>query len=536
MPSVSESIEGPLPQERTLTPEESHSVVPGEIQEGNVCQQESIASIQQILQGQLQQKEDAFSMLAHEIRTPLTCLSAVVDLLRDTALNEEQKELVGHLAACCTQLMSNVNNVLDDQERSTTTIPPAIERFTVESLLHHGQLLLMPFAMKKEIKLTCQMEEERGILVEGDRSSLIQVITNLGTNAIKFTPVGGEVSLRASLEAMNGAAAWSLKIEVSDTGPGISEVARGKLFQRFTQANSSVKRKFGGSGLGLWICKTIIEDRMNGHIGIMHDQMQPKVGSTFWFEVCLKASSISSAPRCTSRQSESSASLSRSNASLFESRASSSFSPVLFPTPTLAALTETSPDASTDSVTDSACPVHRPGYYTLPSDLSLGYSGSHSSGGGNCSTQLSPDSLHTLSRFGQHSLLLVEDCPVSGMLMAAQLRSMGLQDITIAKTGRQAQRMFAARPFSVVLTDYHVGTAADAVQGPELVSLLRSYQCSHRPDMPLVVGGITGDSRVQQWTGVDRILQKPFDRRTLGSFLSHLLSFLPDGQATTRRP
>ena len=121
-------------------------------------------------------------------------------------------------------------------------------------------------------------------------------------------------------------------------------------------------------------------------------------------------------------------------------------------------------------------------------------------------------SLHTTSAFADHTLLLVDDGAVIRKLMAMQLRSMGFREenIMLARSGRQALEMFRARPSSVVLTDHHIGTGTDLMHGPELVSALRAHQNTWLPKRPLVIIGITGDLKVQQWEGVNHILQKPF--------------------------
>ena len=490
-----------------------------------------LESMESVLRVQVQQKKDALNMLAHEVRTPLHSLSAAVEFVGDTTLDAVQKGFVDDIAACCAQLMSNMNSVLDNAEQhSTSTNQPRTDCFTVGSLLHHSQTLLRRLAERKGVELACQMPEERDIALEGDCNCLTQVILNLGSNAIKFTPSGGKVSLNASVQAMQGDDAWSVTVEVSDTGPGLSIEAQDKLFQRFVQADSTVKAKFGGSGLGLWICKTIIEDKMNGKIGIRRGRLQPKVGSTFWFEVTLRSSSRPSSASSLDSPSVAPPSLCVGQTSEWAA-ARSTLSVKSRPSADLCAR------PSNSSLKSHLC-AERSEWSDGPSNLSLKShvnakdflsvgSGIGIETGSNLSNT-SRLSVDTQSPFANDWLLVVDDDPATRKLTAIQVRSMGFRNVMRAESGKHALQMFLDQPFSVVLTDRHMGTDADAIHGPELVSALWAHQNTHRPKQPLVIIGITGDSTVQQWEGVDAILQKPFPRAELESVLDQLLALSPE--------
>ena len=485
-----------------LSQRENTEALHAEIQvlKGKICQLESMESI---LQAQVQQKEDALNMLAHEVRTPLHSLLAAVDFVSDTRLDATQTGFVEDIAACGAQLMSNMNSVLENAEQHpTSTTQPGTDCFTAEHLLHHSQTLLRGLAERKGVTVTYQMPEDKEIVLEGDRSCLTQVILNLGSNAIKFTPSGGEVSLKASVEAVLGEDAWSLRVEVSDTGPGLCVETQDKLFQRFTQADSSVKSKFGGSGLGLWICKTLIEDRLNGRIGILRTQVK---GSTFWFQVALRATSRPTsvcgldsprlAPPPVGQSSEWAAAPSdlKGKSHLTDGSISMGLTSCL--------------TGSGSSRTSSASRLTLSSISRLALDTASG------------SSSKPPSPIDTQSH---HSLLVVDDDPATRRLMGIQVRSMGFQNVTLSASGKQALEMFLAQPFSVVLTDHHIGAEPDAMHGPELVSALRAHQNTQLRKQPLVIIGITGDSTVQLWEGVDRILRKPFRKAKLHSVLAEL--------------
>jgi two-component system, sensor histidine kinase RpfC len=232
--------------------------------------------------------------MSHEMRTPLNGILGMVDLLRETPLNFEQRDFVRTVHASACALLSLVEDVLDISRIEAGKI--AIEKadFDLHELIKGTASILAPQAHAKELKLSTQVPPHIPFLLKGDSIHLRQVILNLLSNAIKFTEKG-EVCLRAVLmnEAEN---AITLKIEVADTGIGIAPEALARIFDRFTQADESITRRFGGTGLGTTIAKDLVE-LMGGRIGVSSEL---GTGSTFWLTVDLEkqpAQSIQAAER-----------------------------------------------------------------------------------------------------------------------------------------------------------------------------------------------------------------------------------------------
>ncbi|HEV3192155.1 MAG TPA: ATP-binding protein, partial [Polyangiaceae bacterium] len=154
--------------------------------------------------------------------------------------------------------------------------------FSLADVLEEVATMLELAAEEKRLELTCQAAPELAAPLIGDPARLRQVLVNLIANAIKFTP-RGEVALRATLDGESNGAV-QVRVEVRDTGVGISREAQGKLFQPFSQVDASSTRQHGGTGLGLAICRELVR-RMGGNIGV---DSTPGEGSTFWFTVRLE--------------------------------------------------------------------------------------------------------------------------------------------------------------------------------------------------------------------------------------------------------
>jgi two-component system, sensor histidine kinase RpfC len=232
--------------------------------------------------------------MSHEMRTPLNGILGMVDLLRETPLNFEQRDFVRTVHASACALFSLVEDVLDISRIEAGKI--AIEKadFDLHELIKSTASILAPQAHAKGLKFSMQVPPHIPFLLKGDSIHLRQVILNLLSNAIKFTEKG-EACLRAVLmnETEN---AVTLKIEVTDTGIGIAPEAQARIFDRFTQADESITRRFGGTGLGTTIAKDLVE-LMGGRIGVSSEL---GTGTTFWFTVDLEkqpAQSIQAAER-----------------------------------------------------------------------------------------------------------------------------------------------------------------------------------------------------------------------------------------------
>jgi signal transduction histidine kinase/ActR/RegA family two-component response regulator len=221
-------------------------------------------------------KSEFLATMSHEIRTPMNSILGFTDLLlRDHGVPEAAREKVKVIAEAGGSLMTVLNDILDFSKVEAGQIELHLEPVTLGELLPATIEIMRQPARAKGLALRLEAEEVEGAFnLDGQR--LRQVLLNLMNNAVKFTEEG-HVRLAAALTADG----QSLRFEVHDTGIGIDEAVLGRLFCRFSQADSSTTRHYGGTGLGLAISKGLVE-RMGGRIGV---DSRVGSGSCFWFEL-----------------------------------------------------------------------------------------------------------------------------------------------------------------------------------------------------------------------------------------------------------
>ena len=227
-------------------------------------------------------KSEFLANMSHEIRTPLNAVIGLGYLLDQTALSEDQRQLLAKIQFAGRSLLGVINNVLDLSKIEAGEMPLEDEPFDLTALVTDVSQMLQPQAAAKGIELLVRPVPVLPRMLRGDAPRMRQILTNLLNNAIKFTEMG-RVSLALSC-AEQGAGRIRLRCEVEDTGIGIEASACERLFTPFTQADASTTRRFGGTGLGLSIARRFVE-LMGGEIGV---SSTPQAGSTFWLEVPLR--------------------------------------------------------------------------------------------------------------------------------------------------------------------------------------------------------------------------------------------------------
>jgi len=241
--------------------------------------QEELVAAHKRVQKLSQAKSDFLANMSHEVRTPLNAISGLSHILLRSAKTDEQRKLIDGIQKSAKSLLEVINPILDyskiEHEGLQLEIEAAID---LKDLADESIEIMSGQAEVKGLKLFVEVV---GNLrpVETDSVRLRQVFLNLLGNAIKFTQEGS-VSLKISVQQQT-ATAERLLFEVIDTGVGIPESAKERLFKSFSQSDSSISRQYGGTGLGLSISKAIIE-KMGGQIDF---SSEVGVGTTFWFEV-----------------------------------------------------------------------------------------------------------------------------------------------------------------------------------------------------------------------------------------------------------
>ncbi|MFQ5544043.1 MAG: response regulator [Nitrospiria bacterium] len=231
-------------------------------------------------------KSEFLATMSHEIRTPMNGVLGMAELLMGTDLNEKQQSFLLTIQKSGDALLEIINDILDFSKIESGKMSLEQVDFNLRDLIEETASLLAGRAHEKGLELTTDIPLDLPVLVHGDSSRLRQILINLMSNAIKFTEKG-EVGLSVGRvkieETKDEKDSTRFQFEVSDTGIGMSQKAISKIFEAFTQADSSTTRRFGGTGLGLAIVKQIVI-LMGGNVEV---ESVPGKGTTFYFSVLL---------------------------------------------------------------------------------------------------------------------------------------------------------------------------------------------------------------------------------------------------------
>ena len=238
--------------------------------------QEAMQSAKETAEYASRAKSDFLANMSHELRTPLNAIIGFAEILRDELVgpaNDEQKECANDIRTSGQHLLEMINDILDLSKIEAGKMFLQLEEFAIVDAVEEVVAIINSLALQKNIDLILSCPKDATI--EADRVKLKQIFYNLLSNAIKFTPEGGKVTTHLNI------APETLQAEVIDTGIGISEEDRMKLFAPFTQIDTSKSRRFGGTGLGLALTQRLIQL----HGGEIHVTSEEGKGSTFTFNM-----------------------------------------------------------------------------------------------------------------------------------------------------------------------------------------------------------------------------------------------------------
>lgn len=256
----------------------------------NKSAENTLTEARQLAESAVRLKSEFLANMSHEIRTPLNAVISLTRLLRSTALDSRQREYSDKILSASSILLALLNDVLDLSKIEAGQLQLEQKEFSLDEVLENVATVVQNMAQEKGLELAFLVDPDMPKLLRGDSLRLTQILVNLFSNAVKFTNKGHvlgrfRVLTRNEPKTDSAASLVQLMVEVEDTGIGLTLQQQERLFQAFSQADTSTTRKYGGTGLGLIICRRLIE-MMQGTIWVHSTYGE---GSSFMFTANMEA-------------------------------------------------------------------------------------------------------------------------------------------------------------------------------------------------------------------------------------------------------